>query len=327
MRFWDRFFRQTAPMRWWRCAVVWARGTKLHPTAWLNCSLAQIRLGSGTSIGARTRVELGLHASLVTGRKVWLSSDIEIQTNTSVLIGARTTVQRRGTINGNVRIGADCIIAPNVFISSGTHPFRITPHLLIRCQETLQQQKGVDGDRPIWIQDDCWLGVNAVICPGVTVGRGSVVGANAVVTRDIPPYTVATGIPARVTGLRMNWIPPQDINLRRAEDQPYVLSGRTIYQPDGKPVGVDVGIDHPLCVVLAKRKEATFIDLMYETTEPAVLHIGDENYSLPVGSGAITLPTTVLEDVENHVVLRAELLTNSFGQSVRVFGLRYRSTS
>lgn len=52
--------------------------------------------------------------------------------------------------------------------------------------------------KAIHIEDDCWIGANAVILPGVTIGRGSTIGAGAIVSRDVPPYSIAVGIPARV---------------------------------------------------------------------------------------------------------------------------------
>lgn len=51
---------------------------------------------------------------------------------------------------------------------------------------------------PITIEDGCWLGGGVIVCPGVTIGRRSVIGAGAVVTRDIPPFSLAVGNPARV---------------------------------------------------------------------------------------------------------------------------------
>ena len=114
-------------------------------------------------------------------------------------------MQRRATINGSVSIGSGCIIAPNVFISSGTHPFRVYPEKTIREQERLIIEERGDLsslDRPISIGDDCWLGVNVVVCPGVSIGRGAVVGANSVVLKDVPENTVCAGVPARVIGFR-----------------------------------------------------------------------------------------------------------------------------
>ena len=52
--------------------------------------------------------------------------------------------------------------------------------------------------KPVHIGNDCWFGANVVVCPGVTIGDGCVIGAGAVVTRDIPPRTFAAGNPCRV---------------------------------------------------------------------------------------------------------------------------------
>ncbi|MFC7090472.1 acyltransferase [Halomonas salifodinae] len=136
---------------------------------------------------------------------VWLASDVEMETFSRINIGEGTTIQRRSTINGTVEIGRSCIIAPNVFISSGTHPFRVYPEKTIREQERIIIEKEGDLsslDRPVVIGDDCWLGVNVVICPGVSIGKGVVVGANSVVVNDIPDNTVVAGVPAKSVGSR-----------------------------------------------------------------------------------------------------------------------------
>jgi acetyltransferase-like isoleucine patch superfamily enzyme len=58
--------------------------------------------------------------------------------------------------------------------------------------------QGIDRVAPVVIEDGAWLGENVVVCPGVTIGRGAVVGANSVVLHDVPARSVAVGAPARV---------------------------------------------------------------------------------------------------------------------------------
>ena len=58
--------------------------------------------------------------------------------------------------------------------------------------------QGLDKIRPVLVKKGAWLGQNVVVCPGVTIGSGAVIGANSVVTRDIPDYSVAVGAPAQV---------------------------------------------------------------------------------------------------------------------------------
>ena len=62
-------------------------------------------------------------------------------------------------------------------------------------------KSGVD----IIIEDDCWIGMGAIICPDVKIGRGCVIGAGAVVVDDIPEYSVAVGVPTKVIKSRKNY--------------------------------------------------------------------------------------------------------------------------
>lgn len=86
-----------------------------------------------------------------------------------------------------VTIGDRVQIASAVQILAADHP---------RDAET--RAMGLENGRPIVIEDDAWIGGGAILCPGVTVGRGSVIGAGSVVTRDIPPGVIAAGNPCRV---------------------------------------------------------------------------------------------------------------------------------
>jgi maltose O-acetyltransferase len=86
-----------------------------------------------------------------------------------------------------VAIGDRVQIASAVQILAADHPLDV---------ET--RASGLENGQPIVIEDDAWIGGGAILCPGVTVGRGSVIGAGSVVTRDIPPDVVAVGSPCRV---------------------------------------------------------------------------------------------------------------------------------
>jgi maltose O-acetyltransferase len=86
-----------------------------------------------------------------------------------------------------ITIGADCQIGPNVQLLTPTHPIEPEP-----------RRDKLEGAQPIVIGDNVWLGGGVIVCPGVTIGENSVIGAGAVVTRDIPANVVAVGNPARV---------------------------------------------------------------------------------------------------------------------------------
>ena len=279
----------------WRMLITLAgllRGVRISPSALLKGPRSRIQLAPGTSIGPRTRLSPGPAGKISTGRSVWLSSDIEIETDTEVCIGARTTIQRRCTVIGSTYIGADCILAPDVFISSGTHPFRHQPHQSIREQERQIISSGdLQGllDRPVWIQDDCWLGVHAVINPGVTVGKGSVVGANAVVTRDVPPYSVVAGSPARVINLRLAWIPPQSVDLRDETEWIYVLSGTTARNALGGLKGAQFDDRAGLCIALGMPTGPARVKICFEAVTASPWAINGFAVTLAPSIGSIEL--------------------------------------
>lgn len=86
-----------------------------------------------------------------------------------------------------VTIGDNVQIAPNVSIYTAGHPLHPD-----------SRNSGYEYALPITIGDNVWIGGNVVICPGVTIGDCAVIGAGSVVTRDVPPWTVAAGNPCRV---------------------------------------------------------------------------------------------------------------------------------
>ena len=97
--------------------------------------------------------------------------------------------------------------------------FDALPHRPIQEQESIAPA----AQRPIRIYGDCWFGINVAITPGVTVGRGCVVGANSVVTGDLPPYQVAAGNPARVIRKRLEFSPKSRIDAANEQDAPLFL--------------------------------------------------------------------------------------------------------
>ncbi len=98
--------------------------------------------------------------------------------------------------DGKVTIGDDCNFGPNVTIVTPVHP------LLADERFRLKDENGLPAHacyaKPVTIGNDCWLGANVVVCPGVTIGDRCVIGAGSVVTRDIPSDSFAAGVPCRV---------------------------------------------------------------------------------------------------------------------------------
>ena len=273
-----RLLDRTLAFRW-ATTVAWlARGARVHPGC--VCQ-GRVALGPGAKVSADCLLAAGGAGRIVLGRGVWLSHHVEIDTAGEVQVGDGTTVQRYSSINGNVRIGRDCIIAPSVFISSGTHPFRSAPHLPIREQELLDVTS--QEDRPVAIADDCWIGVHAVIMPGVVIGKGAVIGANSVVTRDCPPYSVMAGSPARQLRPRLNWAPPVEVVKPMDEHRPYLDDGWNVCR-DGAGLRVEIGEAGEACIAVpwdcetveisldAGMSSADTARLLVEALEPAFAH-------------------------------------------------------
>lgn len=106
-----------------------------------------------------------------------------------VVIGHHTRIGLHNTVIGPVTIGNHVNLAQGITVTALNHNFNDTSHRI--------DEQGVSTS-PVTLCDDIWVGANAVILPGVTIGSHSVVAAGAVVTRDVPPYTLVGGVPARV---------------------------------------------------------------------------------------------------------------------------------
>ena len=107
----------------------------------------------------------------------------------AISIGAKTFVNVDAVMLdvAPITIGAACQIATRVQLLTATHPIDPGP-----------RRVGWEYARPITIADNVWLGGGVIVCPGVTIGQDTVVGAGAVVTRDLPAGVVAAGVPARI---------------------------------------------------------------------------------------------------------------------------------
>lgn len=208
-----------------RNAGWWLDGVAVAPGARLIVDGA-FEHGQRLRIGSRGRILVDRSGRLSIGDECWIAPDVEINAGT-ILIGDRVTVQRNSTLNGDIRIGAGCLFAPNVFVSSGRHEFRLAPWLTIRDQELLAGRGRPEAtlNAAIDIGEDCWLGANSVILPGVALGRGAIVGAGAVVRQEVGPYEVAAGAPARIVGNRLQFRPPVTINAADEMQMPYLYSG------------------------------------------------------------------------------------------------------
>ena len=107
----------------------------------------------------------------------------------AVQIGDNSLIGLGNVIIGPVKIGNNVILAQNIVASGLNHNYQDITQPIHKQGVTVS---------PITIEDECWIGANTVITAGVTIGKHSVVAAGAVVTKDIPAYSVAVGNPSRV---------------------------------------------------------------------------------------------------------------------------------
>lgn len=155
----------------------------------------RVAIDDGVLLDASGAGDLGIEL----GDHVIVSRNCVIQGKTgSVLIGPKTDLGCNVVITSNsgIEIGHSVLIAANCYIGGGRY---ITDHLDIPMMD-----QGVYTKGPVVIKDDVWLGAGATVLDGVTVGQGCIVGAGAVVTRDLPEYSIAVGVPAKILRSRQS---------------------------------------------------------------------------------------------------------------------------
>jgi acetyltransferase-like isoleucine patch superfamily enzyme len=126
------------------------------------------------------------------GRGCDFESDMIIRNPRHVSIGDRCSFSAFVVLDAHDRItiGDDCMFALRVTVSTATHDYDRTP----------MNSRTKTG--PVVIGNDVWFGVGATVLPGITIGDGAVIGAHALVTKDVPPRAIVVGVPARVVKYR-----------------------------------------------------------------------------------------------------------------------------
>lgn len=122
---------------------------------------------------------------------IWVQPRVTIVQSNKFIVGKNCAINTGSYINakGGICFGDNVLVGSNVTISSGRHPIEGEfPPIFERPTEPML----------IIVEDDVWIGANAVIMPGVTLKKGTVVGAGAVVTKNTEEYSVVAGVPARI---------------------------------------------------------------------------------------------------------------------------------
>lgn len=131
--------------------------------------------------------KIQLRSLKYSGLKTRLRSPVIIYHASSISIGSFVDIGENVVLRGagGIAIGDRVLIAAGAVITTVGHPLELP-------------RWGITVTKPVKIGNDVWIGANAVILPGVSIGSGSIVGAGAVVSRDVPADTIVAGVPARV---------------------------------------------------------------------------------------------------------------------------------
>lgn len=146
--------------------------------------------GRGSKIYRSVRMDTPPYRTFSLGRQSVVESYCCINNAVGdVVIGDHTRIGIHCTVIGPVTIGSHVNLAQGITATALNHNFEDTGKRI--------DQQGVSTN-PVVISDDVWIGANAVVLPGVTIGKHCVVAAGAVVTKDVPDFTVVGGVPAKI---------------------------------------------------------------------------------------------------------------------------------
>lgn len=151
--------------------------------------LLLLELNNSREDDPETRIRILKDLIPNSGPNLWLQPPFYCDYGSNMLIGERVFFNFNCVVLDvmQVRIGSRTKFGPNVQIYTATHPI-----------DHEERASGLEFAKPIHIGEDVWVGGSAVICPGVTIGDRTIIGAGSVVTRDIPSDVFAAGNPCRV---------------------------------------------------------------------------------------------------------------------------------
>jgi acetyltransferase-like isoleucine patch superfamily enzyme len=175
----------------------------------ISTQYARLRYGPFLKLGPRTRLNRGVRIKPFWHIQNQRNSTICLELENGNSIGTSTLFQGSGHIRFGSRsfCGERCVFGCNLSITIGKNvmisqfvTLRDTDHVFDSTDKPMIDQGIISA--PIVIEDDVWLGHGVVVLKGVTIGTGSVIAAGAVVTKDVPRYSIVGGVPAKVIRLR-----------------------------------------------------------------------------------------------------------------------------
>ncbi|HPE43533.1 MAG TPA: acyltransferase [Bacteroidales bacterium] len=163
-----------------------------RPRLWVKLFLNPIKhhKGKGALIRRRTRMDVLPFNHFSIGDHSTIEDFATINNGVgAVIIGDRTRIGLGCVLIGPVTVGNDVMFAQNIVVSGLNHGYQE-----INMPPSLQPVE----TKPITIKDEVWIGANAVLTAGITVGKHAVIAAGSIVTKDVPDYSIAAGNPARI---------------------------------------------------------------------------------------------------------------------------------
>jgi maltose O-acetyltransferase len=148
----------------------------------------------GGAVSRRIRAVLARQMLDECGRDVNVEHGAWFGSGRGIRLGERSDLGMDSLIIGPLAVGRDVMMGPRCILLASSHAFASV--------DLPMNAQGFVEDRPIVIEDDVWVGAGVVVLPGVRIGTGSIVGAGSVVTKDVPPWTVVAGNPARAVRSR-----------------------------------------------------------------------------------------------------------------------------
>jgi acetyltransferase-like isoleucine patch superfamily enzyme len=174
---WRWYERNALP--WNRARIHWQLMRRDAFARWpLHGNVREALADGRLEVGANTLFEPDVWITIADEAKVRIGEGTFL--NVAVMVAAMQFVE----------IGSHCMLANGCFVTDANHRFD-DPDTPITWQ-------GFDSKGPTRIGDNVWLGAHVVVTSGVTIGERCVIGANSVVTQDIPPFSIAAGVPAKV---------------------------------------------------------------------------------------------------------------------------------
>jgi acetyltransferase-like isoleucine patch superfamily enzyme len=296
--------RESANLRLWSLKRLYP-GLSLDQSVQIRRNGGEFIYGNNVNILEQTIIELPKDACVRLGSNVIVSRSCVLHPSSQqeITIGQFARIHERSLLTGNVKVGRYSMIAANFYASSGTHFVDIVPEMTIQDQDELvfsdsQYESLRDFHKPVEIEEDCWIGINVAIMSGVNIGKGSIIGSNSVVTKDIPPYSIAVGAPAKVIKQRLVFAPPSVLDWTELHHRPYFYAGFCIDNATMQQYSSGIAGYGECVISLSKSEKPTFLCIEAIPLLPEISMVFG-GIHLPMMDGATTYRYNIPENANS----------------------------